>query len=139
MPLDADLNRLCDYLKGRLEMNVIAGRPDENVPGVYLWPWRIVPKPEIRNVLPRNPGRGGSNFRMHCLLLITPVDTRETIARLELAGQAIESSPILEGTAGPLRVTLETMTTEELVSLFMAARLQLTLCLPLVLEGSSAS
>lgn len=139
MPLDSDLNTLCDYLKGRLEMNVIAGRPDENVPGLYVWPWRIVPKPEIRNALPRNPGRGGSNFRMHCLLFVTAADTRETIAKLELAGQAIEADPILEGSAGPLRVMLETITTEELASLFMAARLQLTLCLSLVLEGSSPS
>ena len=140
MPLDSDLNALCDYLRDRLEMNVTAGRPDANVPGVYVWPWRIVPKPEIRNSLPQpRSGPAVVSFRVNCLLLITPADTLESLAKLDLAGQAIQANPILEGAAGPLRVMLDPIGTEELAALFMAARLQLTLCLPFALEGSPPS
>ena len=140
MPLDSDLNTLCDYLRGRLAMNVAGGRPDENVPGIYVWPWRIVPKPEIRNSLPHShSGPGVVSFRVNCLLFITPADTLESLAKLDLAGQAIQANPILEGAAGRLRVTLDPIGTEELAALFIAARLQLTLCLPFALEGSPPS
>jgi len=116
-------------------MDVAVGRPNETAPGIYVWPWRIVPRTENRNLLPHQETvRGVFNFRMSCLLLITPADTLETVAKLDLAAQAIEENPILEDAGGRLRVMLDTTGTEDLAALFSAAHLQLTLCLPLVLE-----
>jgi hypothetical protein len=140
MSLNSDLNAVCDYLRSRLEMEVAVGRPDEAVPGLYLWPWRIVPKPENRN-MPRHQKSGLSilSFRVHCLLLITPADTLETISKLDLAGRAIQEKPILERSGGSLRLTLETIEPQDLAALFLAARLQLTFCLAFVLEGSPQS
>src|SRR5688572_4562040 len=134
MSPDSDLNAVCEYLRSRLDLDVSVGRPNEAVPGLYVWPWRIVPKPENRN-MPRHQksGLGILSFRVHCLLLITPADTLETISKLALAGRAIQEKPILEGSAGSLRLTLETIEPEDLATLFLAARLQLTLCLAFLL------
>jgi hypothetical protein len=101
MPLDSGLKTLCDYLRRRLEMDVAVGRPNETAPGMYVWPWRIVPTTESRNVLPhQEPSRGIFRFRVNCLLLITPADTLETVAKLDLAAQAIHENPILEDARG---------------------------------------
>lgn len=137
MSLDSDLKAVCDYLRSRVDLEGAVSRPNDAVPGLYVWPWRIVPKPENRN-MPRHQqsGLGLISFRVHCLLLITPADTLETCAKLDLAGQAIQEKPILEGSAGSLRLTLETIEPDDLAALFLAARLQLTLCLAFVLEGS---
>ena len=140
MSLDSDLKAVCDYLRSRLEMEVVVGRPNEAVPGLYVWPWRMVPKAENRNFAPRQEsGTGILSFQVHCLLLVTPVDTLETIATLDLAGRAIQENPIVESSGGLLRLTLEPIRSEDLAALFLAARLQLTLCLAFVLEGSSPS
>lgn len=140
MSLDSDLKAVCDYLRSRLDLEVVAARPNEAVPGLYVWPWRILPKPENRN-MPRNQKSGLSilSFRVHCLLLITPPDTLETISKLDLAGRAIQERPILEGSTGSLRLTLETIEPQDLAALFLAARLQLTVCLAFVLEGPPPS
>jgi hypothetical protein len=138
MSLDSDLNAVCDYLRSRLEMDVVVGRPNEAVPGLYVWPWRTVPKPENRN-LPAQPksGPGIPGFRVHCLLLITPADTLETISKLELAGRTLQENPVLEGSGGLLRITLDPIEPEHLTALFLAARLPLTLCFAFVLEASA--
>ena len=121
-------------------MDVVVGRPNDALPGLYVWPWRMAPKIEMRNALPSQAsGPGVRNFRVSCLLLITPADTLETCAKLDAAAQVIEETPILEAAEGRLRVMLDTPGAEDLAALFSAARLPLTLCLPFVLEGSSGS
>ena len=140
MSLESDLNTVCDYLRSRLDMYVAVGRPNDAVPGGYVWPWRIAPKLEFRNLPPQQKsGPDVSPFRVNCLLLITPADTPETLSKLDLAGRAIQENPILEGAGGPIRVMLDTTEAEHLTRLFIAARLQLTLCFPFVLEGGSRS
>jgi hypothetical protein len=140
MSLDADLNAVCDYLRSRLDLNVAVGRPNEAVPGLYVWPWQIVPKTEARNLPPRQgSGRSLLSFRIHCLVLITPADTLETVSKLDLAGKVLQENPIVEGPASLVRVTLDTIAPGDLAALFSAARLQLTLCHAFVLEGSPPS
>jgi hypothetical protein len=118
-------------------MDVVVGKPNEAAPGLHLWPWRIVPKPENRNSpAQEKSGPGIPGFRVHCLLLVTPADTLETISKLDFVGRALQENPILEGSGGLLRVTLDTIEPEHLAALFLAARLPLTLCLPFVLEAS---
>jgi hypothetical protein len=136
MSLQSDLNTVCDLLRSRLKMDVAVGKPDEPGPGVHVWPWRIVPKPENRNLPPpQKPAAAVTGFRLQCLLLITPADTLETVSKLELAGQAIQESPVLEGSAGPVRVMLDPMEAEDLAALFLAAQQPFTLCLPFVVES----
>ncbi len=140
MSLDSDLKAVCDYLRSHLDIDVAVGRPNEAEPGLYVWPWQIVPKTETRNLPPRQgSGRSLLSFRIHCLLLITPTDTLETVSKLDLAGKVLQENPIVEAPGSLVRVTLDTMAPGDLAALFSAARLQLTLCHAFVLEGSPAS
>ena len=59
MSLDSDLNAVCDYLRSRLNIHVAVGRPNEAVPGLYVWPWRIVPKPESSKLTSAKKIRAG--------------------------------------------------------------------------------
>ena len=136
MSLESDLQAVRDYLRSRLDLDVAVSRPNDAVPGLYVWPWRMVPKPESRN-LPTHlaSGAGLLSLRVHCLLLITPADIPGTISKLDLAARAIQEQPILEHSSGSLRLTLETIEPQNLAALFLAARLQLTLSLPFTLES----
>ena len=138
MSLDSDLKAVCDYLRSHLKIDVAVGRPnDEAGPGLYVWPWQIVPKTEARNLPPRQgSGRSLLSFRIHCLLFVTPADTLATVSSLDLIGKILQENPIVETPAGLVRVTLDTMPPADLAALFSAARLQLTLCHAFIVEGS---
>jgi hypothetical protein len=65
-----------------------------------------------------------------------PANTREGLVHLETAQKAIHDNPILDlnATAVRLEVIEESIPSGDLAALFMAARLELTICLAYVLR-----
>ena len=136
MSLDSNFNAVCSFLQSRLDLEVAVGRPNEAIPGLYVWPWQLIPKLDSRNFARHQKRETGFlRFRVHCLLLGTPADTLETISKLDLAGRVLDENPILTGSGGDLRVMLDTIPAADLATVFLAGRLQLTVSVPFVLEG----
>lgn len=106
--------------------------------GIYIWPWRIVPDQNVKNVPPSSESRGPAAqlFSVHFLLLATPACNPAGLANLALAQRAIVENPVLDVAGGQLKVMLDAgMTTADLTALFIAAELQLAICFAYVLEG----
>jgi hypothetical protein len=135
------LNDFGDSLRARLGSPVFLGRPDKAV-GLYIWPWRAVTNPSRRNLPLPKPGSGGvagpraPDLDVHFLLLPSPANNHDGLARLEAARKAIDDNPILnlEATGVRLQVIEESIPPADLASVFIAAKLELTICLAYVLR-----
>ncbi len=135
------LNDFADSLRVRLGSPVFIGRPDKTV-GIYIWPWRAVANPSRRRIPPPKPGsgvaagRGAPDLHVHFLLLAAPANSHDGLVNLEAAQKAIHDNPILnlDATGVRLEVVEESIPPGDLASVFMAARLELTICLAYVLR-----
>jgi len=142
MALLSQLKDFSDSLRVRLGSPVLIGRPDKAVTGIYVWPWRAVVNPTRRNIPPPKPGsgvvagRGAPDLEVHFLLLVTPAKTYEGLVALEAAQRAIHDNPILnlDATGARLEVVEESIPPGDLAAIFMAAKLELTICLAYVLR-----
>jgi hypothetical protein len=139
MPLASDLNALCDWLHARISLRVALGRPDESLPGLYIWPWRVLASPAI-------PAEGAAwQLRPHipplnvCFLLVNmPAVTPEGLSNLESAQQALFDHPVFDTDGAQFQVLPDTDTTiGDLTAIFTAAKLELTICLAYVLRRSA--
>jgi len=137
MALLADLNGFCDWLRARVSEDVAVGKPDNGVPSLYIWPWRIaVDSPE--NLPPPYKPRevsvsGTPIYHVHFLLLATPTDSPAGLANLEIAQQAIHDNPILDAAGHSVQVIQETISVRDLAAIFMAAKIELSICFAYVL------
>jgi hypothetical protein len=88
-------------LRSRTGAQVIFDFPDDTAPGIYVWPWRLEEKSEMRNMPPRvQPGRARATeapaAMVHFLVLVRPALTLDGLSQLETARQAMFDHPILE-------------------------------------------
>jgi hypothetical protein len=138
MALLSDLNGFCDWLRAQVSGQVAVGKPDNTVSGVYIWPWRIAVDSPTKNLPPpRKPREASvtapSIYHVHFLLLATPTDSPAGLASLEIAQQAIHGNPILDAAGHRVQVIEETISVRDLAAIFMAAKLELTVCIAYVL------
>jgi hypothetical protein len=138
MALLADLNGFCDWLRPRVSENVAVGKPDNAVPSLYIWPWRIAVDSPTKNLpAPYKPREASviarPIYHVHFLLLATPTDSPAGLANLEIAQQAIHDNPILDAAGYSVQVIQETISVRDLAAIFMAAKLELTICFAYVL------
>ncbi len=138
MSLLADLNGFCDWLRARVSEDVAVGRPDNAVPSLYIWPWRIGVDSPTKNLPPPHEPRETSViaspiYHVHFLLLATPSDSPAALANLEIAQQAIHDNPILDVAEHSVQVIQETIPVRDLAAIFMSAKLELSVCFAYVL------
>jgi hypothetical protein len=140
MALASDLNALCDWLHAGLGVPVALGKPDESLPGVYIWPWRVVASPAI----PAGGSEGQlrphiAPLNVYFLLLTTPSLTPEGLSNLESAQQAMLDHPVFDTDGAQFQVLPDTgITVSDLAAVFTAAKLELTICFAYVLQCSAS-
>lgn len=144
MSLGSSLIIVSDRLRSRLGVRVALGRPDNAVAGIYIWPWRIVPDPAAKNSPPEPPSNSAPAdlqiFNIHFLLFAVPSGTVEALSMLDSAQKAVFETPVFDVSGSRFRAVLDPgLNTANLAALFIAARLELTLCLPFVLQSLSPS
>jgi hypothetical protein len=140
MGLASDLNAFCDWLRAEVDKPVILGRPDDAISGLYVWPWRIMPRSGVSNAPPRPPDRPPvpSATDVYFLLVPSPALAGEGLASLEAARRAIDAHPV-SGSASGFRVLAHTdLTVADLTKVFIAGRMELTICLAFILQGRSS-
>jgi hypothetical protein len=133
MTLASALTALCDLVRTRTGAEVILGFPDDGVPGVYVWPWRLEEDVRDRNAPPRvNPdgtrAQAASTRSVHFLVLVRPALTADGLAKLDEARQAIIDHPILDLAGEKVHIALSPLAVDRLTALFTAASLPLTIC-----------
>ena len=137
MALASHLDAFCDWLRTHVSVPVVLGKPVKAAPGIYVWPWRIVARPEFRNLPSPGPHVAKpQSLNIHFLLLAVPAISPEGLSNLEAALQAIDQHPVFDTAGTPFRVLADTVTVGDLTSVFMAAKLELTLCFAYVMQDS---
>ena len=140
MALASDLNALCDWLHTRIGVHVAIGRPDKALPGVYIWPWRVVASPAF----PTAGSKGQliphiAPLNVYFLLLATPAVTPEGLSNLESAQQELFDHPVFNTDGAQFQVITDTsITVSDLAAVFTAAKLELTICFAYVLQSSAS-
>lgn len=120
---------------------VILGLPDEEGPGIYVWPWRLDEKPEFKNMTP-DPKSGlekppvNSVVIVHFLVLVRPSLTADGLSQLEATRQAILDHPVLDVAGNRVRLFFEHLDPQTLTALFTAASIPLTICLSAAIESA---
>lgn len=133
MTLASALTALCDMLRAQTGAEVVLGLPDDEVPGIYVWPWRLEEDSRSRNAPPRiNPagarGPAPSATKVHFLVLVRPALTVDGLSQLDKARQAILDQPILALAGENVHIALSPLAVDQLTALFTAASLPLTIC-----------
>jgi hypothetical protein len=141
MTIASALAALCNMLRAKTGVEVILGRPDDAVAGIYVWPWRLWESPDLRNLPePIGPATDSSHQaaapNVDFLVLVRPALTVDGLTRLSEARQAMLDNPILnvDGTAAHL--ALSPIPADLLSSIFSAGSIPLTVCLSATLRGS---
>lgn len=140
MALSVQLAALQDMLRTETCRAVFIGRPDKDVQGLYLWPWKLDVQANLSNIPPvrqreflrtKKPER---LLQIRFLVLPVAESEIESCDALAAALKIITDHPILvaDKTRGQLRN--EAMSSDELTAVFAAAGLPLKLCLTCTLE-----
>jgi hypothetical protein len=134
MTLASTLAALCDMLRARTGAPVVLGYPDEAIPGIYVWPWKLEEhashKSSPRSKDPAVTGARETPARnVHFLLLVRPALTADGLLLLDTARQALYDQPILDIAGRKARIQFSPLTQGDLIALFTAASLPVTLCL----------
>jgi len=140
MTLFSSLTALCEMIGSQTGAQVILGLPDEEGPGIYVWPWRLDEKPEFKNMIPgTNSGLEkpavNSVVIVHFLVLVRPPLTVDGLSQLEATRQAILDHPVLDIAGNRIRLFFEHLDTQMLTALFTAASIPLTICLSAAIES----
>jgi hypothetical protein len=126
---------LCEALRGKTKVDVFLGRPDDAVPGVYLWPWGLYENSSL-NDLPRPPESGADRSRnavvppiLRVIVLVRPALTLDGLTRLGEVRELLLEMPILNVDGSAVSVVINPMDVDQLSKLFSAASLSLSICL----------
>ena len=138
MAFASHLNSFCDWLRTQISVPVVLGRPDKAGPGIYIWPWRVVASPQVRNLPSPGPHSAKpQSLNVHFLLLTPPAISPQGLANLESALQAIYQHPVFNAAGAQFQVLADTgISVEDLTSVFIAAKLELTPCFAYVLQDA---
>lgn len=139
MTLAPALTAVCDMLSTRTGEQVILGCPDDGVPGIYVWPWRLEENAPSRKVSPRTHPDGirtlqAATMSVSFLMLVRPALTPDGLSKLDAARQAILDNPILDVAGNNAKIVFSPLTHRDLAALFTAASLPLTICLSAALS-----
>jgi hypothetical protein len=136
------VHAVCETIRHRVTIPVLLGRPDSEVPGLYVWPWRMEINAEWTNDRPQPPiGEARPlvdqpTCRTHILILPMPALSVEGWTSLEKAQLAFHDHPLLTVDGNILRIIHEaSFSVEELTALFNAAQIPLSVCAAFVLSG----
>lgn len=128
MTLAASLTALCDLLRTNTGAEVFLGEPDDESPGIYVWPWRIEDQPRARNL----PGVGAPTLRpgatVRLLILVRPALSVEGLSRLDAARAAIDANPVIDLPGTRIGIMFERIGDDDLARVFLAASIPLTIC-----------
>ena len=136
MTLASALSALCAMLRAQTGAPVILGRPDQRVPGIYVWPWNLdrslssaaAPTP-LATALDGPTTSANTSQNIHFLLFASPTLTADGLSKLDGARQAIFDHPILNVDGTNAKITLSPLDPRDLAILFVAASMRLTICL----------
>lgn len=110
------------------------GYPDEAIPGIYVWPWKLEDQASLRFVSPpKGPAVTGAQEiparNVHFLLLVRPALTGDGLLLLDTARQVLHDQPILDIAGRKAEIKSSPLAHVDLMALFTAASLPVTLCL----------
>ena len=135
MAISIQLTALRDMLRTETGQAVFIGRPDRDVPGLYLWPWKLdlqVSQSNMPPVRQRDFLRAKKpEFPLQIRVLVLPMVASE-IERCDsvaAALRAINDHPVLVAADMRGQVRIDAMSTADLAAIFTAAGLPLVLCL----------
>lgn len=135
MTLTALFTAICQMLQEQTGTPAFLGLPDEQIPGIYVWPWRLTDnrligyrttRPEMDNpARERAPGYAEIDF----LVLVRPALSPGSLTTLESARRALLLQPLLSVEGESVQMILNPLDVEALTRVFIAAGLPLTICL----------
>lgn len=140
MALSIQLAVLRDMLRAETGQAVFIGRPDEDVPGLYLWPWKLSVQSNLSNMPPirqrdfLRTKRPEFPLQLGVLVLPMAASEIESCDALAAAFRAMNDHPVLVADDTRGQVRMDAMSTDELATVFTAAGLPLILCLACTLE-----
>ena len=140
MAISVQLTTLRDMLQAETGQAVFIGRPENDVMGLYLWPWKLDVPANLRTMSPvpqrefLKAKKSELPLRIRVLVLPMAASGIENCDALAAALKAINDHPVLVAADMRGQVRIDVMSAEELAALFTAAALPLTLCLACTLE-----
>jgi hypothetical protein len=140
MAISIQLTVLRDMLQAETGQVVMIGRPNNDVRGLYLWPWKLDVQANLGNMPPvrqrefLKAKKPELPLRIRVLVLSMAASGIESCDSLTAALRAINDHPVLVAADMRGQVRIDAMPAEELAALFTAAELPLTLCLACTLE-----
>jgi hypothetical protein len=136
MMIANSLSAFCDILSSQTGAKVILGSPKNTKHGIYVWPWGIQECP-FKNNIKRISDENADIIqacKLNLLVMVRPSLTLEGIKKLELAREAVREHPIIERPGMKIHCTLNSIPLYELIKVFIAASIPLTLCLAVELQ-----
>ena len=131
------VSAFCDMLRTHTGAGVQLGRPDHGEDGIYVWPWNLYQDPHPRT-LPSDDRHSKLLDApvLELLVFVRPDSTIDGLTRLDEARIAIREHPVLDIDGSTVRVTVDYNGNSELQSIFSAACLPMTICIPVNLGWS---
>ena len=130
------LAELIETYRNKIEtftgVNVTLGMPDDSEPGLYFFPYNFLVDPHMRNTPTRGmESQTSPSFFVKCLLISSPsID----YVILNKGFNYLSTSPAFEFNNGKTRVVLESVSTEELTSIFISAGSKYRLSIPFTMK-----
>jgi hypothetical protein len=139
MPIAAALTAFCDMLRTSTGRPVALGRPEDTALSLFVWPWRVEERPDVKLPAPRlRPGSHDARrmpaLQIHVLVFARPALAFDGLEMLSQARRAIADTPVVDVAPGQLQCLAETLPVEQLAAVLQAADIELTLCLSVVLR-----
>ena len=136
------LAAFCDMLRTQTGAEVALADPQDEAPGLRVWPWRLEEVASLTNTplrdAPRVRDTGAAAapavHHIHCLVLARPALTPEGLALLDQAREAMHAHPLLDDDGTPVPIVSSPLSTDQLSALFVAAASPLTVCWSIVLR-----
>ena len=115
-------------------VNVTLGMPDDSEPGLFLFPYNFLLDPHMRNAPTRRmESQPSPPFFLKCLLVSSPsVD----YVILNKGLNYLSTSPGFEFNNGKTRAVQESISTQELTSIFISAGSRYRLSIPFTMKYS---
>jgi len=111
---------------------VMPGMPDDSEPGLYFFPYNFSLDSHIRNTATAEmEARTSLSFVVKCLLIPSP---QIDYVILNKGFEYIHSNPVFNFNNGRTRVVIESVSTEELTSLFISAGSTYRLSVPFTMR-----
>ena len=106
-------------------LKVMLGTPVDSEPGVFIFPYKLTQDALHQNLPEKEKAKHG--YKLQCLLIPNP---SSDFKALDKGLQFLVEQPVLVTTEDPIRLTIITMDTATLTSVFTSAGFQLRLAVP---------